>query len=84
MSGLLWVLILTSLGYLLGKTPVFLKYEDQLMSCLMLLPVVLLVFGLAGSLVVLEERNTEIGDKDGHEHARFPAPGQLAAGWFSC
>ena len=53
MSGLLWVLILTSLGYLLGKTPVFLKYEDQLMSCLMLLPVVLLVFGLAGSLVVL-------------------------------
>ncbi len=27
-----------------GKTPVFLKYEDQLMSCLMLLPVVLLVF----------------------------------------
>lgn len=42
MSGLLWVLILTSLGYLLGKTPVFMKYEDQLMSCLMLLPVVLL------------------------------------------
>ncbi|MGQ7140385.1 hypothetical protein ACUOA8_06470, partial [Escherichia sp. SS-MK2] len=35
------------------KTPIFLKYEDQLMSCLMLLPVVLLVFGLAGSLVVL-------------------------------
>lgn len=53
MSGLLWVLILTTLGYLLGKTPVFLKYEDQLMSCLMLLPVVLLLFGLAGSLVVL-------------------------------
>ena len=53
MSGLLWVLILTTLGYLLGKTPVFLKYEDQLMSCLMLLPVVLLVFGLIGSLVVL-------------------------------
>ncbi|VDA26758.1 Inner membrane protein YqjA [Klebsiella pneumoniae] len=40
-------------GYLLGKTPVFLKYEDQLMSCLMLLPVALLVFGLIGSLVVL-------------------------------
>lgn len=53
MSGLLWVLILTSLGYLLGKTPVFMKYEDQLMSCLMLLPVVLLFFGLAGSLVML-------------------------------
>ena len=53
MSGLLWVLILTTLGYALGKTPVFMKYEDQLMSCLMLLPVVLLVFGLIGSLVVL-------------------------------
>ncbi|HGL6843158.1 TPA: DedA family general envelope maintenance protein YqjA [Enterobacter hormaechei] len=49
MSGLLWVLILTTLGYALGKTPVFMKYEDQLMSCLMLLPVVRLV----GSLVVL-------------------------------
>ncbi|MCY0036603.1 DedA family protein [Klebsiella pneumoniae] len=53
MSGLLWVLILTSLGYLLGKTPVFLKYEDQLMSCLMLLPVALLVFGLLGTLFVV-------------------------------
>lgn len=54
---------LTTLGYMLGKTPVFLKYEDQLMSCLMLLPVVLLVFGLAGSLVVLWKRNMEIGGK---------------------
>ena len=53
LSGLLWLFILTTLGYMLGKTPVCLKYEDQLMSCLMLLPVVLLVFGLAGSLVVL-------------------------------
>lgn len=33
------------------------------MSCLMLLPVVLLVFGLAGSLVVLWKRNMEIGGK---------------------
>ena len=83
MSGLLWVLILTSLGYLLGKTPVFLKYEDQLMSCLMLLPVALLVFGLIGSLVVLwKKKNTEAGANDGHE-TPFPAPVQLAAGWFS-
>ncbi len=56
MSGLLWVLILTSLGYLLGKTPVFMKYEDQLMSCLMLLPVVLLFLagGFAGHAVEKE------------------------------
>ncbi|MDW5500261.1 DedA family protein [Pseudomonas lundensis] len=53
MSGLLWVVILTSLGFALGKTPVFRKYEDQLMFCLMLLPLVLLVVGLVGSLIVL-------------------------------
>ncbi|MDF7679212.1 DedA family general envelope maintenance protein YqjA [Enterobacteriaceae bacterium ESL0689] len=52
-SGLLWVLILTSLGYLLGISPIFQKYEEQLMSGLMLLPVILLVFGFLGSLVVL-------------------------------
>lgn len=53
MSGLLWIVILTTLGYVLGKTPVFLKYEDELMAGLMLLPVCLLIFGLVGSLVVL-------------------------------
>lgn len=53
MSGLLWVVILTSLGFALGKTPVFRKYEDQLMFCLMMLPLVLLVAGLVGSLIVL-------------------------------
>ncbi|MEY8711711.1 hypothetical protein A9B99_14545 [Mangrovibacter phragmitis] len=58
MSGLLWVLILTALGYLLGKTPVFAKYEDALMSCLMLIPVVLLVFGLLGSLVMLWKKRS--------------------------
>ena len=66
MSGLLWVLILTTLGYALGKTPVFMKYEDQLMSCLMLLPVVLLVFGLIGSLVVLWKKSTEREVNDGY------------------
>ncbi|MCL7667682.1 VTT domain-containing protein, partial [Klebsiella pneumoniae] len=38
MSGLLWVLILTTLGYMVGKTPVFLRNEDKLSSCMMLLP----------------------------------------------
>ncbi|MBO8135622.1 DedA family protein, partial [Dickeya fangzhongdai] len=42
MSGFLWVIILVSLGFALGKTPVFRKYEDQLMFCLMMLPLVLL------------------------------------------
>lgn len=53
MSGLLWVLILTTFGFYLGKTKLFLKYEDQLMFFLMLLPVALLIIGLVGSLVVL-------------------------------
>lgn len=52
-SGLLWVLILVSVGFTLGKTKIFLRYEDQLMFGLMMLPLVLLVIGLVGSLVVL-------------------------------
>ncbi len=44
------------------------------MSCLMLLPVVLLVFGLAGSLVVLWKRNMEIGVRDANtSHVTSPA-----------
>lgn len=53
MSGFLWVLILTTMGFAFGKTPVFLKYEDEVMFFLMLLPLVLLVIGLFGSLYVL-------------------------------
>ncbi|CAK9886098.1 MAG: Inner membrane protein YqjA [Candidatus Erwinia impunctatus] len=60
MSGLLWVLILTVLGFALGRTPLFLKYEDQLMFLLMLLPLVLLVFGLAGSLYVLWRKKRSV------------------------
>jgi len=52
MSGFLWIIILVTLGYLLGNTSIFMKYEQALMSCLMLLPVVLLVIGLVGSLIV--------------------------------
>ncbi|PWC17878.1 DedA family protein [Brenneria corticis] len=53
MSGLLWVLILVSLGFALGKTRIFLKYEDELMFFLMMLPLALLFIGLFGSLFVL-------------------------------
>ncbi len=52
-SGFLWVLILISIGFALGKTPVFLKYEDELMFVLILLPLALLVTGLFASLYVL-------------------------------
>ena len=63
MSGFLWVVILTTMGFFLGKTPLFLKYEDQLMFCLMMLPLVLLVLGLIGSLVVLWRKKQGRSDK---------------------
>ncbi|MBW7982729.1 DedA family protein [Enterobacillus tribolii] len=59
MSGFLWVIILTSFGFMLGKTPIFRHYEEQLMFILMMLPLVLLVCGLVGSLIVLwRKKNT--------------------------
>ncbi|MEL4888254.1 DedA family protein [Pectobacterium betavasculorum] len=52
-SGFLWVFILVTLGFALGKTTVFMKYEDELMFFLMMLPLALLFIGLFGSLFVL-------------------------------
>ncbi len=63
-SGFLWVLILTSIGFALGKTPVFLKYEDELMFVLILLPLALLVTGLCGSLYLFwKKKYTKLVDK---------------------
>ncbi|WP_114192593.1 DedA family protein [Edaphovirga cremea] len=67
MSGLLWVVILTVFGFLLGKTPLFIKYEDQLMFCLMLLPLILLVFGLVASLYVLWRKKMSSRQKKGNK-----------------
>lgn len=53
LSGLLWVLILITIGYVFGKSPLFQYYERQIMSILMLIPVVLLFIGLIGSVVIL-------------------------------
>ncbi len=39
----------------------FRKYEDQLMFCLMMLPLVLLVVGLVGSLIVLWRKKRASG-----------------------
>ncbi|CUR53529.1 Inner membrane protein YqjA [Serratia symbiotica] len=52
-SGLLWVVILILLGFILGKTSIFKKYEDQLMLFLMLLPLILLIIGLISSLIII-------------------------------
>lgn len=63
LSGLLWVLILTVVGFTLGKTSLFRQYEDELMLCLILLPLVLLIFGLVGSLIVLWRRHHSVEKK---------------------
>lgn len=56
LSGLLWVLILTSLGYGFGKSPIFLQYEHRIMNILMLIPVGLLLIGLVGSIFVVMKK----------------------------
>lgn len=66
MSAFLWVIILVSLGYALGNTPVFRKYEGQLMFFLMMLPLVLLCVGLVGSLVVLWRKKRAVNSGKGH------------------
>ncbi|AXW86883.1 DedA family protein [Lonsdalea britannica] len=66
MSAFLWVIILVSLGYALGNTPVFRKYEGQLMFFLMMLPLVLLCIGLVGSLVVLRRKKRAVHSGKGH------------------
>ncbi|AFP85824.1 putative membrane-associated protein [secondary endosymbiont of Heteropsylla cubana] len=52
-SAFLWVFILTLIGFLIGKTTVFQFYEEELMLCLMLLPLSLLTIGLISSLIVI-------------------------------
>lgn len=66
LSGFLWVGILTTLGYGLGISPIFRKYEHHLMNILMLIPVVLLVFGLIASLWVVWKRRRTTPSDDTH------------------
>ncbi|PPI88508.1 DedA family protein [Candidatus Pantoea edessiphila] len=52
-SALLWVVILTTMGLVLSKTQIFIHYEDKLMFLLILLPLVLLFFGLVSLIIML-------------------------------
>lgn len=56
-SSFLWVFILTLLGFILEQTPVFKRNEEELMLCLMLLPLALLTIGLVSSIVIIWRRN---------------------------
>ncbi|AUX71485.1 DedA family protein [Erwinia pyrifoliae] len=53
LSGLLWVAILVSLGYAISQVPFIKRHEDQMMACLMALPLVMLSIGLIGSIAVV-------------------------------
>jgi len=56
LSGLLWVGILVSLGYAISQVPFIKRHEDQVMTILMLLPLVLLCAGLVGSITLVLKR----------------------------
>lgn len=53
LSALLWVSVVTGLGYALSMIPFVKRHEDQVMTCLMILPIALLVAGLVGTLAVV-------------------------------
>ncbi|MTD38511.1 DedA family protein [Erwinia sp. CPCC 100877] len=53
LSGLLWVVVVVSLGYALGLVPFVQRHEEQVMTFLMVLPMALLLAGLISVLVVI-------------------------------
>lgn len=53
LSGLLWVSVVTGLGYALSMIPFVKQHEDQVMTILMILPVALLLSGFLGALIVV-------------------------------
>jgi membrane protein DedA with SNARE-associated domain len=53
LSALLWVGALVTLGYALSQIPLVKRHEDQVMAGLMILPLLLLVVGLVGGLLVI-------------------------------
>lgn len=58
LSAVLWVSVVTGLGYLISMTPLFKHYEREMMTGLMILPVVLLVGGLIGSIIVVLKKKS--------------------------
>ena len=53
LSALLWVGVVTSVGYAISMIPFVKRHEDQVMTFLMVLPIVLLVAGLLGTVIVV-------------------------------
>ncbi|KTR49101.1 membrane protein [Pantoea ananatis] len=59
LSGLLWVGIVVTLGYGISQVPFIKRHEDQVMAILMILPMVLLVVGLLGSVFVIWKKRRQ-------------------------
>lgn len=53
LSGVIWVGLVIGLGYAFSQIPLVKRYEDQVMAGLMILPVVLLILGLFGAILVV-------------------------------
>lgn len=52
LSGLLWVGLIVTLGYALNQIPFVKEHEQIVISALMIIPVILLISGLIGSIVM--------------------------------
>ncbi|MGV3344899.1 DedA family protein [Enterobacteriaceae bacterium LUAb1] len=53
LSGLLWVGCIVTFGYAIGQIPWIKRYEDQVMTILLILPLLLLFSGLVGTIIVV-------------------------------
>lgn len=56
LSALLWVTVLMGAGWAINYIPFVRRHEDQVMTILMVLPIVLLISGLIGSIALLIRR----------------------------
>ncbi|QCR35035.1 DedA family protein [Nissabacter sp. SGAir0207] len=57
LSGALWVGVVVSLGFAFSQIPLVKRHEDAVMAALMVLPMLLLVLGLAGVIcMVIKKR----------------------------
>ena len=59
LSGLLWVTIVIAFGYGISQVPFIKRHEDQVMAILIILPVALLLLGLAGSVALIWKKRRQ-------------------------
>ncbi|WP_294609376.1 DedA family protein [uncultured Gilliamella sp.] len=56
-SAILWIFLITGLGYLFGLSPLFKAYKEQFMFILMLIPVILIGIGIVASIILVIKRS---------------------------